>query len=93
MKKNDCKIGMYVGVIQNINPLAKSRTRVKRIGKIVGVYDDFINLLLFDSNLSDKSELSELDKLDKITIKREMYIESFRFQEIFKLEQEITYEK
>lgn len=89
MNKKDCKIGMYVGVIQNINPLARSRTRVKRIGKILGVYDNYVSLLLFDSNLSD---LSDLDTLEYITIKRQMYRESFRFYEIFKIKKEIKIE-
>ena len=89
MNKKDCKIGMYVGVIQNVNPLARSRTRVKRIGKILGVYDDYVSLLLFDSNLSD---LSDLDTLEYITIKRQMYRESFRFYEIFKIKKEIKIE-
>lgn len=89
MNKKDCKIGMYVGVIQNVNPLARSRTRVKRIGKILGVYDNYANLLLFDSDLSD---LSDLDTLEYITIKRQMYRESFRFREIFKIEKEIKIE-
>lgn len=89
MNKKDCKLGMYVGVIQNVNPLAKSRTRVKRVGKIIGIYDDYANLLLFDSNLSD---LSDLDTLEYITIKRQMYRESFRFREIFKIEKEIKIE-
>lgn len=89
MNKKDCKIGMYVGVIQNVNPLARSRTRVKRIGKILGVYDNYVSLLLFDSNLSD---LSDLDTLEYITIKRQMYRESFRFYEIFKIKKEIKIE-
>lgn len=89
MNKKDCKLGMYVGVMQNINPLARSRTRVKRIGKILGVYDDYVSLLLFDSNLSD---LSDLDTLEYITIKRQMYRESFRFHEIFKIKKEIKFE-
>ncbi len=89
MNKKDCKIGMYVGVMQNINPLARSRTRVKRIGKILGVYDDYVSLLLFDSDLSD---LSDLDTLEYITIKRQMYRESFRFYEIFKIKKEIRNE-
>lgn len=89
MNKKDCKLGMYVGVIQNVNPLAKSRTRVKRVGKIIGIYDNYANLLLFDSDLSD---LSDLDTLEYITIKRQMYRESFRFREIFKIEKEIKIE-
>lgn len=80
---------MYVGVIQNVNPLAKSRTHVKRVGKIIGIYDNYANLLLFDSDLSD---LSDLDTLEYITIKRQMYRESFRFREIFKIEKEIKIE-
>lgn len=77
MNKKDCELGMFVGVIQNVTALAKGRIKVKRIGKIVGIYDDFVNLLLFDCDFSD---------LENITLGKEMYRETFRFQEIFNIE-------
>lgn len=87
MKKEDCELGMFVAVMQNINPLARNRLKVKRIGKVIGIYDNYVNLLLFDSDLSNIYETGN------ITIKRELYKENFRFQEIFKVEGKITYER
>lgn len=72
---------MFVAVVQQVTPLARARLKVKRIGEIVGIYDDFVSLLLYDCDLSD---------LENITLKRKMYIESFRFYEIFDLEYEIS---
>ncbi len=87
MNKKDCEIGMFVAVLQNINPLARSRTKVKRIGKIVGIYDGYVNLLLFDSDLSNIYETGN------IIIKRKLYYEGFRLSEIFKIEGKIIYER
>lgn len=88
MKKNDCEVGMFVAVMQNVNPLARNRLKVKRIGKIVGIYDDFVNLLLFDSNITDI-----IDSDLPIVIKRELYNETFEFYELHRIKRKITYEK
>lgn len=87
MDKKDCKIGMFVAVMQNVNPLARSRTRVKRIGKIVGIYDSYVNLLLFDSNIK------EISDFDNIIIRRKLYTETFRFRELTKIEKAIIDER
>lgn len=73
---------MLVAVMQNINPLARNRLKVKRIGEIVGIYDGFVDLMLFDSNVSD------LDDLNNLIIGRYLYRESFRFSEISKIEKD-----
>lgn len=82
MNKKDCKIGMLVAVMQNINPLARNRLKVKRIGEIVGIYDGFVDLMLFDSNVTD------LDDLNNLIIGRYLYRESFRFSEISEIEKD-----
>lgn len=73
MNKKDCEVGMFVSVIQNLSSLARNRSTIKRIGKVVGIYDRFVNLLLFDFYWED---------LDNIIIGRELYKESFRYSEI-----------
>lgn len=88
MKKKDCEVGMFVAVMQNVNPLAKSRLRVRRLGKIVGIYDEFVNLVLFDSNITDIAD-SDLP----IVIKKKLYNETFGFYELVKIKRDITYEK
>lgn len=88
MKKKDCELGMFVAVVQNVNPLAKSRLRVRRLGKIVGIYEDFVNLVLFDSNITDIMD-SDLP----IVIKRKLYKETFKFYELVKIKRDIIYEK
>lgn len=87
MDKKDCKIGMFVAVIQNTSSLSRNRAKVKRIGKIVGIYDGYVNLLLFDSDLSNIYETG------KITVKRKLYYEGFRLSEIFKIEGKIIDER
>lgn len=84
MDKKDCKVGMFVAVVQNTSSLSKNRAKVKRIGKIVGVYGRYANLLLFDSDFSE---------MDNIIIRRELYNESFRFSEIFPVKGNIKYEE
>ncbi len=76
MDKKDCKIDMFVAVVQNTSSLSKNRLKVKRVGKIVGVYDRFVDLLLFDYELLG----------DNVILGRKLYKESFRFSEIFKIE-------
>lgn len=88
MKKKDCELGMFVAVVQNVNPLAKSRLRVRRLGKIVGIYEGFVNLVLFDSNITDIAD-SDLP----IVIKRKLYKETFKFYELVKIKRDIIYEK
>ena len=88
MKKKDCELGMFVAVMQNVNPLAKSRLRVRRLGKIVGIYEDFVNLVLFDSNITDIMD-SDLP----IVIKKKLYNETFKFYELVKIKRDIIYEK
>ena len=88
MKKKDCEVGMFVAVMQNVNPLAKSRLRVRRLGKIVGIYEDFVNLVLFDSNITDIMD-SDLP----IVIKKKLYNETFKFCELVKIKRDIIYEK
>lgn len=83
MKKEDCEIGMFVAVIQNINPLARNRLKVKRIGKVIGIYDDFVNLMLFDSNITD------IEDETPIIINKKLYIESFEFAKIKKIQRKI----
>lgn len=86
MNKNDCKIGMLVAVIQHVTPLARARSKVKRIGKIIGIYDGFADLMLFDSNVGD---LNNWDDWDNLIIGRQLYRESFRFSELFKIEKDL----
>ena len=88
MKKKDCELGMFVAVMQNVNPLARNRLKVKRVGKVVGIYDDFVNLLLFDSNITDIMD-SDLP----IVIKKKLYNETFKFYELIKIKRDIIYEK
>lgn len=76
MKKQDCELGMFVAVMQNINPLARNRLKVKRIGKVIGIYDDFANLMLFDSNITS---INEIEDGTPIIIHRKLYAESFEF--------------
>lgn len=87
MNKKDCKIGMFVAVIQNTSSLSRNRAKVKRIGRVVGIYSNYVNLLLFDSDLSNIYETG------KITIKRKLYYETFRFSEVFKIEGKILDER
>lgn len=87
MKKEDCEIGMFVAVIQNINPLARNRLKVKRIGKVIGIYDDFVNLMLFDSNITD------IEDEAPIIINKKLYIESFEFAKIKKIQRKIIHKE
>lgn len=91
MKKKDCKLGMFVAVMQNVNPLARNRLKVKRVGKVVGIYDDFVNLLLFDSNIG--TFIEDFDSDLPIVIKRKLYKETFKFYELVKIKRDIIYEK
>lgn len=81
MNKKDCEIGMFVAVVQHISPLSKSRTKVRRVGQVVGLYDGFANLLLFDSNINN-----DFPDWDNIIIKRNLYKETFKFSELVKIE-------
>lgn len=90
MKKEDCEIGMFVAVIQNINPLARNRLKVKRIGKVIGIYDNFANLMLFDSNITN---ISEIEDGSPIIIHRKLYIESFEFAKIKKIQRKIIHKE
>ena len=83
MKKEDCELGMFVAVIQNRSSVSRNRLKIKRIGKIVGIYNGFVDLLLFDSNVSD------FDDLDNLMIGRPLYRECFRFSEILKIEKDL----
>ena len=92
MDKKDCRIGMFVAVMQNVNPLARNRLKVKRIGEIVGIYDDFVDLMLFDSNvddLNDENDENDRDNWDNLIIGRKLYRESFRFSEISKIKKDL----
>lgn len=87
MKKEDCEIGMFVAVIKNVNPLARNRLKVKRIGKVIGIYDDFVNLMLFDSNITD------IEQEEPIIINKKLYVESFEFARIKKIQREIIHKE
>lgn len=84
MDKKDCKVGMFVAVVQNTSQLPKNRKKVKRIGKIMGVYSNYVDLMLYDSDFSD---------MKNIRIKRKLYRESFSFSEISEIDGEIIYEE
>lgn len=90
MKKEDCEIGMFVAVIQNINPLARNRLKVKRIGKVIGIYDDFANLMLFDSNITN---ISEIKDGSPIIIYRKLYAESFEFAKMKSIPRELIHKE
>ena len=81
MNKKDCKLGMTVAIIKNVNQLSGSKLKVKRIGKIIGIYDDFVNLILLDCNTDN------LNDYKNISNSRTMYRETFRFYEIFKMDE------
>ena len=87
MKKEDCEIGMFVVVIKNVNPLGRNRLKIKRIGEIVGVYDSFVNLQLFDSNITD------IEQEEPIIINKKLYIESFEFAKIKKIQRKIIHKE
>lgn len=72
MDKRDCALGMFVNVIQNTSSVSHSRLKTKRIGEIIGIYDTYVNLLLYDA----------FDAFDDLTINKKLYRESFRFSEI-----------
>lgn len=76
MNKKDCKLGEFVFVMQDKSSLPRNKIKIKRIGKIVGVYSRYANVLLLDCDFSD---------LDNIVIKRNLYIQSFWFSEISKI--------
>ena len=84
MNKRDCKIGMFVAVIQHTSSLAKSRLKVKRIGKIVGIYDNHVSVVLFNAKFD---LISELPDLENIILGKELYRESFRFSEILEIKE------
>lgn len=86
MEKKDCKIGMFVSVMQNTSSLSKNRSKTKRIGKITGIYEDYANLLLFESNAK---EIDWTNNNEDIVIKRKLYNESYKFPEICKIERNI----
>lgn len=90
MDKKDIELGMFVSVIQNTSSLSKNRAKVKRLGKVVGIYSNYANLLLFESDLSI---LHELNESENIKIKRKLYNESFRFSEISKIDGDVSYER
>ena len=77
MDKRDFKIDMFVAVMQNKSSLSKNRLKVKRVGKIVGIYDGFVDLILFDYELLGES----------VILGRKLYKESFRFSEVFKIDE------
>ena len=87
MKKDDFELGMFVSVIQNITPLAKSRLKVKRLGKVVGIYDRFVTLLLFDSDIEN-----HIEDDSPIVIYRKLYLESFEFRRVSKIECDLEFE-
>lgn len=87
MNKKDCEIGMFVAVIKNVNPLARNRLKVKRIGKVIGIYDDFVNLMLFDSNITD------IEQEEPIIINKKLYVESFEFARIKKIQCKIIHKE
>lgn len=87
MDKKDIELGMFVSVIQNTSSLSKNRAKVKRLGKVVGIYSNYANLLLFES------DLSILYEPKNIKIKRKLYNESFRFSEISKIDGDVSYER
>lgn len=91
MDKKDIELGMFVSVIQNTSSLSKNRAKVKRLGKVVGIYSNYANLLLFESDLSILNGLKDESK--NIKIKRKLYNESFRFSEISKIDGDVSYER
>lgn len=90
MKKEDCELGMFVAVMQNINPLARNRLKVKRIGKVIGIYDNFANLMLFDSNITN---ISEIKDGSSIIIHRKLYAESFEFAKMKSIPRELIHKE
>jgi hypothetical protein len=74
---------MFVAVMKNKSSLARNRIKIKKIGKIIGIYDRFVNLLLFDYELYGNN----------IILNRQLYVESFMFSEVFKIEESVTYER
>ena len=90
MKKQDCELGMFVAVMQNINPLARNRLKVKRIGKVIGIYDNFANLMLFDSNITN---ISEIEDGSPIIIHRKLYAESFEFAKMKLIPREMIHKE
>lgn len=91
MDKKDIELGMFVSVIQNTSSLSKNRAKVKRLGKVVGIYSNYANLLLFESDLSIL--YGPEHEPENIKIKRRLYNESFRFSEISKIDGDVSYER
>lgn len=91
MDKKDIELGMFVSVIQNTSSLSKNRAKVKRLGKVVGIYSNYANLLLFESDLSIL--YGPEHGPENIKIKRKLYNESFRFSEISKIDGDVPYER
>ena len=91
MNKKDCEVGMFVAVLHSTSSLPRSRTKIRKVGRIIGIYDDFVNLLLFDSNIRNMDIKKE--NVEYVIIKRKLYVESFRFYEIHKIQGEIVYEE
>ena len=85
MNKNDIKMNMFVSVIQNTSSLSKNRAKIKRIGRVIGVYNRYANLQLFES--------SDLFDTDKVIVYRKLYNESFRFSEISEFKGKVIFEK
>ena len=90
MKKEDCELGMFGAVMQNINPLARNMLKVKRIGKIIGIYDNFANLMLFDSNITS---INEIEEGNPIILHRKLYAESFEFAKMKSIPREMIREE
>lgn len=78
-------MNMFVSVIQNTSSLSKNRAKVKRIGRVIGVYNRYVNLQLFES--------SDLFDTDKVIVYRKLYNESFRFSEISEFKGKVIFEK
>ena len=79
MNKGNCEINMFVSVVHNVNPISKNRLKEEKVGKIIGMYDRFVILEIFKSDL----------KKDKIILGKKLYKESFRYSEIYPLKKPI----
>lgn len=90
MKKQDCELGMFVAVIQNTSSLSRNRAKVKRIGKVVGIYDRYANLMLFDSNITS---INEIEEGNPIILYRKLYAESFEFAKMKLIPRELIHKE
>lgn len=89
MNKKDCKIGMFVAIMQNVGYLSRNRKKIKRIGKIVGIHNNYVSLMIVETNFKKIDKIDLLDENISIIIKRNLYIESFRFPELHEINSEI----